>query len=136
MAGVRLSRVNSPSLWIEVDTTAPVVQLKELEPNVAAGTIDIRWMVTDKNLGPEPISLSFATRRDGPWQPVARNLKNDGFYRWPIPRDMGGQFFIRVEATDMAGNVTRTEAPTAVVLDITEPRTSVIGVTAVPVRNQ
>ncbi len=122
-----------PQLWMEVDTTAPVVQLRELEPNANTGTIDIRWTATDKNLGAEPINLSFATRREGPWQPVARNLKNDGLYRWPIPRDMGAQFFIRVEATDLAGNVTRSESPTAVVLDMTEPRASVIGVTAVPV---
>ena len=123
-----------PQLWIEVDTTAPVVQLKELEPNASTGTIDIRWTATDKNLGPEPINLSFATHRaEGPWQPLAKNLKNDGLYRWPIPRDMGAQFFIRIEATDLAGNATRTESPTAVVLDMTEPRASVIGVTAVPV---
>jgi len=120
-----------PQLWIEVDTVAPTLQLKEVEPSTNGGTIDLRWLASDKNLGPEPINVYYATRREGPWQPVARGLKNDGLYRWTFPRDMGPQFFVRLEAVDLAGNVARCESPTAIVLDMTEPRASVLGVTSV-----
>src|SRR5947207_1735136 len=88
-------------------------------------------MVSDKNLSAEPINLYYATRKEGPWLAVAKNLKNDGLYRWQFPRDAGGQFFFRVEATDLAGNTARGETTTAVMLDLTEPRASVIGVNAV-----
>lgn len=120
-----------PQLWIEVDTAAPTVQLREVEPSTNAGIIDVHWMASDKNFGQEPISLSYATRREGPWLPIAHGLKNDGVYRWQFPRDMGAQFFVRIEAVDMAGNTARSESPTAIVLDMTEPRASVLGVNAV-----
>jgi hypothetical protein len=118
-----------PQIWIEVDTVAPTVQLKETEPSTNGGSIDLRWTANDKNLGSEPINLYFATRREGPWQPVARGLKNDGMYRWTFPRDMGPQFFVRLEAMDMAGNAARCESPNAIVLDTTEPKSSILGVT-------
>ena len=120
-----------PQLWIEVDTIAPTVQLKEVEPSTNGGTIDLRWTASDKNLRSEPINLYYATRREGPWLPVARGLKNDGLYRWSFPRDMGPQFFVRLEAVDMAGNLARCETSSAIVLDMTEPRASVIGVTGI-----
>jgi hypothetical protein len=120
-----------PQIWIEVDTTPPSVQLKEVEPSTNGGSIDLRWLASDKNLGSEPINLYYATRHEGPWQPLARGLKNDGLYRWTFPRDMGSQFFVRLEAIDLAGNIARCETPNAIVLDMTEPKASVVGVTGV-----
>ena len=120
-----------PQLWIEVDTVAPTVQLKEVEPSSNGATLDLHWSANDKNLGSDPINLYYSTRREGPWQPVARGLKNDGLYHWTYPHDMGPQFFVRLEAVDMAGNLTRCESPNAIVLDMTEPRASVVGVSGV-----
>jgi hypothetical protein len=118
-----------PQVWIEVDTTAPFVQLRPGEIGPHNGAFDIRWSASDPNLGPEPVSLYFRTRADGPWQPIARGVKNDGNYRWVFPHDAGSQFFFRVEVVDLAGNVARAKSPTAIVLDMTEPRASVVGVT-------
>jgi hypothetical protein len=120
---------DQPQMWIEVDTVPPTVQLKEVQPSTNGSTIDLRWTANDKNLASDPISLYFSTRREGPWQPMARGLKNDGTYRWSFPRDMGAQFFVRLEASDMAGNVARCEPTNAIILDMTEPKASVLGVT-------
>jgi hypothetical protein len=122
---------DQPDCWIEVDTVAPLVQLREIEPIAHGSTVDIRWRASDKNLGTEPVSLFFAARKDGPWQALALHQKNDGLYRWTLPRDMGDQFIIRAEVTDLAGNVGRAESATAIVLDMTEPRARVVRVTAV-----
>jgi hypothetical protein len=122
---------DQPHCWIEVDTVAPIVQLRDIEPVTNGNSIDIRWTASDKNLGPEPVNLFYATRKEGPWQPMATRVKNDGLYRWAFPRDVGGQFYVRAEVTDLAGNVSRSESPSAVVLDMTEPRASVVGVSAV-----
>ncbi len=119
----------APSTWIEVDATAPTAQLRNIDPNTSGGALEIRWMASDKNLGDQPISLFYATRREGPWLPLARNVRNEGSHRWEFPRDAGGQFFVRLEAADQAGNVTRCETPTPVVLDLTEPKAQVVGVT-------
>jgi hypothetical protein len=118
----------APTSWVEVDTTAPIAQLREIDPTTSGGKLELRWTVTDKNLGPEPIALYYATRREGPWLPIARNVKNDSCYHWEFPRDVGGQFFVRLEAADQAGNVSRCETPTPVVLDMTEPRALVVGI--------
>jgi hypothetical protein len=121
-----------PHVWIEVDTIAPVVHLKEIDPITNGGPLEIQWTASDKNLTGSGINLYYAVRKEGPWQSIARGVKNDGRYKWAFPGDQGGQFFIRVEAVDQAGNVARADSASAVVLDMTEPRATVTGVTAVP----
>lgn len=125
---------DQPLTTIEVDTTPPFLQLRPVELNPASGTIDIRWTATDKNLGEEPIAIFCKTTPDGAWQPVVRNLRNEGAYRWTFPRDLGQQFFIKVEATDLAGNISRQETPNPIVLDTMVPTVDVVGVTGVSVR--
>jgi hypothetical protein len=122
---------DTPHAWVEVDLTPPAVQLHEVEPTSKDGKLEIRWVVNDKNLTATPINLYYATRREGPWQPIAQNVKNDGFYQWAFPHDAGNQFFVRLEATDQAGNVARRETPSPVVLDMTEPHALVVGVSGV-----
>jgi len=126
--GAAPKRGDSPDCWIEVDTTGPFVQLRPIELVPQAGQLDVRWTASDKNLGNEPVNLYFRTQADAPWRPIARNLKNDGSYRWTFPRDAGSHFYFKVEVADQAGNVTRIESPTPLVLDMTEPRASVIQV--------
>jgi hypothetical protein len=122
-------RGDAPTFAIEVDTTSPIVQLRDMEPVVGSdGNLEIRWLASDRNLAPEPITLSYATSRGGPWQIIARNLKNDGSYRWAFPRNGGGQFFFKVEAVDTVGNFARIESTQPLLLDLTEPRGTVVGI--------
>jgi hypothetical protein len=127
-------RGEQPTCWVEVDTTSPHVNLHPIEPIAQNGSLEIRWNAADANLAGEPISLFFRTRPDAPWQPIARGLKNDGMYRWAFPRDMGAQFWVKAEAADGAGNIARVETPTPIVLDMTEPRASVLGISSASVR--
>jgi hypothetical protein len=125
------SRGDAPTAWIEVDTTPPAVQVRDTDPSTDGGTLEIRWHASDKNLSEEPVNLYFRTRADGPWKLIAKGVKNEGTYRWTFPHDMGSQFFFRVEVADQAGNVAHADSTTAVVLDMTEPRAFVVGVTGV-----
>jgi hypothetical protein len=127
--GTPPARGDAPHCWVEVDTTPPFVQLRPTEIVPQGGALDIRWTASDQNLGAEPVSLFFRTRADAPWQPIARGLKNDGLHRWTFPRDAGSQFLFKVEVADMAGNIARAESQAPVVLDMTEPRASVVGIT-------
>src|SRR5262249_60415795 len=96
-----------PDLWIEVDTTKPNAQLTGVPPSVDDPySVVITWAASDKNLASEPVDLYYAVQPQGPWLPVARNLKNDGSYVWRAPRDAGPQFFVRLDVTDKAGNTT------------------------------
>ena len=122
---------DNPHTWIEVDTTPPTAQLRDVEPAAKDGKLEIRWTVTDKNLSAEPINLYYATKREGPWQPIARGVKNDGLHPWAFPHDAGNQFYVRLEVADQAGNRTEVTTPMPVVLDMTEPHALVVGVTGV-----
>jgi hypothetical protein len=61
-------------------------------------------------------------------------VKNDGLYRWTLPRDIPPNFVIRFEARDLAGNVSRVDAANPVPLDLTEPdvNLAVVAPVAVP----
>lgn len=125
------ARGDQPSAWIEVDTTPPFVQLREVDPITDGGALTIHWTAKDKNLASEPINLYYRSRQEGTWQVVARGLKNDGAYRWTFPRNVGSQFYFKIEVADQAGNVSTVETNNPVALDMVEPRASVLGITGI-----
>jgi hypothetical protein len=124
-------RGDAPHCTVEVDTSAPFVQLRSAEvlPGPGVSQVEIRWNAKDKNLGAEPVTLHYRTRPDGPWEVIARNLKNDGAYRWAFPRDVGSEFFFKIEVADQAGNVSHDASRQAISIDMTEPRATIVGVT-------
>jgi hypothetical protein len=132
--GVAPKPGDAPTAYIEVDTTPPFVQLRDIDPVTDGGTLQIRWTASDKNLGPSPINLYYRTQPDLPWESMAKELQNSGSYRWAFPHSRGSQFFIGIEVTDRAGNIMRAELPNAITLDMTEPQATVVGVTGMNVR--
>jgi hypothetical protein len=126
-------RGDAPQCTLEVDTTNPFLLLRSAELLHSAGQVEIRWNATDKNLGSEPVSLFYRTSADGPWQVIAKGIKNDGAYRWAFPRDGAAQIFFKIEVTDRAGNTAQAATGQPVLIDMTEPRVTVTGVTGSPV---
>jgi hypothetical protein len=122
---------DNPSAVFEVDLTGPELKV-DVDPVTKDATMDIRWQVSDKNLSPEPIQIFYAPQAGGPWQLVAK-APNDGVYHWALPRDLPAHFVIRVEARDLAGNVSRSDCPNPVPLDLTEPDLNLVGVAPIPV---
>jgi len=131
-------RGHVPDLWVEVDTTRPIVLFKEVRSGVGAdaGCLIFTYEARDKNLGPDPISFYYSSRREGPWTPVARGLKNDGVFRWNVPPGPGSELYFRMEAVDLAGNVARADLPERIMLDQVRPRARVLGVSAGATRIQ
>ncbi|MBI2806010.1 MAG: hypothetical protein HYX68_13605 [Planctomycetes bacterium] len=122
-------RGDLPHCTVEVDTTSPFVQLRSAEVLPGSGQVELRWNATDNNLSAEPVNLFYRTRADGAWQVIARNVKNDGVHRWTFPRDAGPQFFVKIEVTDRAGNLAQDSSRQPILIDLTEPRATVLGVT-------
>jgi hypothetical protein len=122
-------RGDAPHCTVEVDATAPFVQLRSAELLSGAGEIEIRWNARDKNLGSAPVTLRYRTRPEGTWELIAHNVKNDGVYRWAFPRDAGSQFFFKIEVADLANNVSHDVSRQAILVDMSEPRATVVGVT-------
>jgi hypothetical protein len=121
---------DAPQVWIEVDTTKPEVKLTALRANLGPDThhLVIGWTATDKNLGPKPITLSYAEQADGPWTPIAANIENTGRYVWQVPKTASARFMLRVQATDLAGNIAEAQTPEPISLDLAQPTVAILGI--------
>jgi hypothetical protein len=120
----------APLCVLEVDTTPPNAQLTSVRPGTGdqAGSLLINWSANDKNLGEGPVTLYYATTKQGPWVPIQRNLRNQGGYCWTVSPELGWEFLIRLDVADLAGNVTRCETPAPVAVDMSKPKARVLGI--------
>jgi hypothetical protein len=128
-------RGDSPDWYIEVDSTPPQVSLhsvKTIQGN-QPGMVLVTWSARDKNLTNEPIDLYYATQPTGPWTPIAKNLRNEGEYRWLVPQEAGGHVYVRMAATDKANNVSEAQTMQPVLIDdLSRPRIVVTDIETVP----
>jgi len=125
----------SSDWWVEVDTTEPKVEITGLSAGAGpeSGSLYIYWKAEDKNLAPDTAELFFAANREGPWSPIAKNLKTSGQHRWTPPQESGAHAYIRVLVRDKAGNIGLAETLQAQPLDDqSRPRVRLLGVTASP----
>jgi hypothetical protein len=108
-----------PQTWVMVDVTKPVVQISSVEiGHEGKDTIvDIHWSAKDKNLGPKPITLSYAEQPEGPWTPIAAGVENNGQYEWTPPATAPQSLYLRVEAVDMPGNMASAQTANPLKLD-------------------
>ncbi len=119
-----------PQFWIEVDLTKPTVQLQDVKVGSGfdKGKLTIAWKADDKNLGPNPIRLSYAEDKAGPWQTFADKLLNNGRHIWKMPEPLPYQFFVRVEAIDRAGNIGEAMTTDRVKVDLSLPKAKILDV--------
>jgi hypothetical protein len=119
-----------PQIWVEVDLTKPVVQLQSVVVGQGAdkGKLTISWTATDKNLGAQPITISYAEQATGSWTPIVQNQANTGRYVWSMPETVPYQFLVRVEAVDRAGNVGEAVTPNLVKVDLAQPKVKILNV--------
>jgi hypothetical protein len=119
-------------IWIEVDLTKPDVRIADVVVGrgIETGNLTVTWNATDKNLNRQPITISYATKAEGPWTPIpgATAVENSGRFVWRMPGDVPFEFFLRVEATDEAGNIGQADTPRSVKVDLSTPKARVIGV--------
>jgi hypothetical protein len=113
-----------PQVWVEVDLTQPVVRITKVDVGRGpqAGSLNIFWTANDKNLGRDPITLSFAERAEGPWSSIIANRENTGQYMWRMPPDVPSQVYLRVEAVDRAGNIGSAETSKPIIVDLVLPK--------------
>jgi len=112
-----------PELIVAVDLQAPRAELltTELGQGNLADHLLLRWAVEDRNLEPRPIGLFYSTHPNGPWSTIASGLENTGSYTWRLQRHMPNQFYVRLEARDMAGNLTTHQSSTPISLSRPQP---------------
>jgi len=123
-----------PEGWIGIDDEPPQVEileatrLKDTEP----GGVLIRWAARDQILVPKSVRLIQSPSADGPWGTIAEGLEAQGEYRWQPERGTPARVFIRIEASDAAGNIGRGTTPEPVTVAMPRVVGKLGGVKVVP----
>jgi hypothetical protein len=122
-----------PQVWVEVDLTRPTVAVTDVKAGYSdkAPILTVQWKANDKNLGGQPITVSYAEKENGPWQPIVTNVENTGRCAWPLRPGVPPKLFVRVEARDLAGNVGAAQTPAPVQVDMSRPTVNILDVEAV-----
>jgi hypothetical protein len=121
---------DSPQIWIEVDTTKPLVRLTgcRVGTGTEADSMTITWKASDKHLGDKPITLSYAEQPDGPWSTIAANMENTGMYLWKMPTSVPQKMVIRMEVSDLAGNIGLSQTREPVMVDLAKPSVAIVNI--------
>jgi hypothetical protein len=102
-----------PEGWIGIDDEPPQVEILEAtrQKDTEPGGVLIRWAARDQILVPKSVRLIQSPSADGPWGTIAEGLEAQGEYRWQPERGTPARVYIRVEASDAAGNIGRGTTP-------------------------
>jgi hypothetical protein len=93
--------------WIGIDEEPPYVELLSAA-RVAegeSGAILIRYTSRDQLAAPKTARLLFSPNPEGPWATIATDLDNQGEYHWQPDRSTPARVYLRIEVSDVAGNV-------------------------------
>ncbi len=119
-----------PQIWIEVDLTPPRVTVHQAVVSADTGKLTVQWSANDRWLRAQgPITILYAEKRDGQWLtlPGAERLENSGTYTVDTAA-LPFQIFVKVSATDEAGNVGSDVYRDAVKIDLKVPQVRSINV--------
>ena len=106
LASPRPLPADTPDIAVVVDETKPTIKLTSARYGEGdrTGSLVIRYECSDENLMNRPVAIAFSDAIDGPWTTIAAGLRNDGLYVWPADPKLPPAIYLRIDATDQAGN--------------------------------
>ena len=120
-----------PAIVIAVDQTPPSVELLPIQQGhgVNVNRLQIRWKITDDFPAEKPVALYYAANLNGPWEPIS-SWKEDtnGSFEWTVGPGVPPQFYVRVAARDAAGNTSKADTSTPIVVDLMRPTARIVDV--------
>ncbi len=119
-----------PSIVIVVDRKPPQAQLLPLQQGqgLTLNKIQIRWKISDANPADRPIALSYSSQAAGPWEPISGWQRDTGSFLWTIGPGVPSRLYVRLLARDAAGNISRVETPTPIIVDLAKPSARIVDV--------
>jgi hypothetical protein len=129
----------APEIRIEVDTTAPHIDLYGPKADSRQrDAVILTWEMTDKNPIPT-VTLEWSPDLAAGWQLIAETPGSPSLlpehpdaksYVWKMPPGTPPMVYLRVTARDAAGNASATEMKQPVLIDLKEPRGRLVSVHA------
>jgi hypothetical protein len=91
------------------------------------GPVTIGWTASDViGLAADPITIYYSENDGSSWDLIVGSLPNTGRYDWTVPRITSTNCRVRVEAIDLAGNVSQAaSARFSIIHDDEAPRISI-----------
>ncbi len=107
---------SEPDAWVGVDDEPPQVELMAVDRDESGSSdaLMIRYAARDPLLTANSVRLLYSPNASGPWATIATGLANEGNHRWEPGRSVPARAFLRMEATDAAGNTGSTGTAEAV----------------------
>ena len=98
---------DSADAWIHVDTSMPRARILSALAGKGsdAGALVIEYQAIDDHFIDRPISLYYSETMQGPWIPITQGAKNQGRFAWAGESHIPEKVFLKLQATDAAGNV-------------------------------
>jgi hypothetical protein len=95
-----------PDAWVGIDQEPPQVELVgvDRDETTATDALVIRYAARDPLLASNSVRLLYSPNAEGPWATIATVAPNEGLHRWEPGKNVPARVFIRIEATDAAGN--------------------------------
>jgi len=124
-----------PQVRVELDASAPKAQLFSPTPDPSQpNSLILSWSAADRNLANNPITIEWAERKEGPWNPIGDQLPNSsatgtlpaeatGSYVWQLPERMPSRVYLKLTVIDTAGNKAVAQADKPVLIDLSVPET-------------
>ncbi|QDT37972.1 hypothetical protein [Stratiformator vulcanicus] len=122
-----------PDIAIVVDLTGPKADLFAPEQGRGKnfGRVLLRWTVDDPNPTQKCVSLAYSASPEGPWEPITPWMEDRGGYLWELGTGLPERVFVRLNARDRAGNVTRVVTPEPLTIDLSRPKATILKVAPV-----
>jgi hypothetical protein len=119
---------DQPDVWVEVDEKVPEVKIRNVTVTPAGdgGTLTVYWSANDTFLKAMPITIWYSLTGQGDWKPLQKDLPNTPG-SWSektgsLPLGQQYQFYLKVSATDEAGNTGEDQWRETVKVDLKIPR--------------
>lgn len=95
-----------PELVVDVDLTAPTPRITAAPygRNPRQATLNIQWQCPDQDLIDLPIAIAYSDSPQGPWTTITQAAPNRGEFAWQLQPNLPGRVYLRMAATDKAGN--------------------------------
>lgn len=118
-----------PEVRVGVDITAPVCEIITPLDTVPGSKdlVNIKWNAIDANLASGPVKIEWAENPSGPWQLVVDKQPNNGVFRWRVPPNTPYQVYLKLDVTDVAGNVGQFITREPVLVDLQMPEVKIKG---------
>ena len=138
LAGRQPTQGDPADIWLRVDTTPPEARIQSATFGSAkqTGNLVIRWKVEDLALAERAIKLSYREKPADPWTMIAAQLPNRGTYAWPVSPRVPKSIYLRLDATDLAGNTGTYQHPTPITLHGLAPTGRIRAVQPLPAPEQ